>query len=129
VKKLILFAVFLLPVVAIAQNICVSFNGFYAYKIDKDNSAVIRFYEDGTVIASTSTNDYKHVATWFTKENADMVLQGKYKLKKCKSVFTVKGATGEQKYQIEINPETLDAVITDKKSKKSTKRNYTFVSS
>jgi hypothetical protein len=114
---------------AFSQNDCLNFKGFYAFKLNNENSAVLRFYEDGIVIASTSTNDYKHVATWFTKENKDMVLNGKYKLKKCRTNFTVKGYTGEQKYVISAGSGSLEAEITDVKSKKSTKRTYTFISS
>ncbi|MFL5754367.1 MAG: hypothetical protein ACJ76F_13230, partial [Bacteroidia bacterium] len=101
----------------------------YAFKLNNENSAVLRFYEDGTVIASTSTNDYKHVATWFTRENQEMVLSGKYKLKKCRSSFTVKGYSGEQKYVIVAGSGSLEAEITDVKSKKTTKRTYILISS
>ena len=129
-KKVILFILLSISTsVLFSQNTCINYNGFYAFKLNDENSAVLRFYEDGTVIASTSTNDYKHVATWFVKENKDMVLNGKYVLKKCKTSFTVKGYTGEQKYELVTSPDSIDAEITDKKSKKSTKRVYTFISS
>ena len=32
----------------------IEFDGIYVYKLDEENSAVIRFYEDGVVIVSTS---------------------------------------------------------------------------
>jgi hypothetical protein len=127
-KPFFLIPLLLITALSFAQNTCVNYNGFYAFKLSNENSAVLRFYEDGTVIASTSTNDYKHVATWFVKDNADMVLKGDYKMKKCTSAFTVKGYTGEQKYTVTSSPETIEAEIKDKKSGKTTKRTYTFIS-
>src|SRR4051812_3746950 len=75
----------------------VKFNGIYAFKLDSENSAIIRFYEDGTTLASTSVNDYMDVFSWFHKENKDMVLKGTYSIKKCDIKFEVSGMTGEQK--------------------------------
>jgi hypothetical protein len=55
-----------------------------------------------------------------------MVLKGKYKIKKCKITFDVRGSTGEQKYDGEINGDKIEFELRDKESKKSTKRMYTF---
>ena len=63
------------------SNCAVKYNGIYACKLDNEHSAIIRFYEDGTVLASTSVNDYRDVFSWFHKENKDMVLKGTYKIK------------------------------------------------
>lgn len=104
----------------------VSYNGIYAIKLDDEHSAVLRFYEDGTVLASTSVNDYMDVMTWFNKDNKQMVLTGKYKIRKCSISFDVSGMTGEQSYEGTINGNTIDVILTDKESKKSTKRVYTF---
>ncbi len=104
----------------------VQYNGIYAYKLDAENSAIIRFYEDGTVLASTSVNDYMDVFSWFHKENKDMVLKGTYKIKKCGISFDVSGMTGEQKYQGVISGNTIEFDLKDKSSKKSAKRTYTF---
>lgn len=128
-KKIFFILLCISAGIACAQNECISYKGFYAIRLDNEHSAVLRFYEDGTVIASTSTNDYKQVAQWFIKDNQDMVLKGTYKLKKCKSGFTVKGYTGEQKYEITATPGSIDAHITDKQSKKTTTRTYTFIPS
>lgn len=104
----------------------VKYNGIYAFKLDKENSAIIRFYEDGTVLASTSVNDYFDVFSWFHKENKDMVLKGTYKIKKCEIKFEVTGMTGEQKYKGTISENTIDMKLSDGASKKSVSRVYTF---
>lgn len=109
------------------SNCTVSFNGIYAYKLDNEHSAVLRFFEDGTVLASTSVNDYFDVMTWFTKENKDRVLKGKYKIKKCEIFFDVEGDTGKQSYQGVISGNSIQFKLTDKQSKKSTDRTYIFV--
>lgn len=104
----------------------VSYNGIYAIKLDEEHSAVLRFYEDGTVLASTSVNDYMDVFTWFHKDNKDMVLSGKYKIKECSIKFEVSGMTGKQKYEGEINGSSITFHIKDEGSDKSTQRSYTF---
>ncbi|HET6990065.1 MAG TPA: hypothetical protein VFJ43_02025, partial [Bacteroidia bacterium] len=80
----------------------VQFDGIYVYKLDTENSAIIRFYDDGVVLVSSSINDYSQVMTWFNrdKENFSRVLTGKYKIgeKDLSIKFIVKGETGEQKY-------------------------------
>jgi len=108
------------------DNCTVNYKGIYAIKLDTEHSAVLRFYEDGTVLASTSVNDYMDVMTWFNKDNKDMVLKGKYKIKKCSVGFSVSGATGEQEYEGDVQGNQLNLTITDKESKKHTKRTYTF---
>lgn len=108
------------------ESCTVKYNGIYAYKLDNENSAIIRFYEDGTVLASTSVNDYMDVFSWFHQENKDMVLKGKYTIKKCSIKFDVSGMTGEQKYKGTINGNTIDITLTDEASKKTAKRTYTF---
>ena len=127
-------ALFLLPVVLIAlisssfsgDSCTLNYKGIYAIQLDNEHSAVLRFYEDGTVLASTSVNDYMDVMTWFNKDNKDMVLKGKYKVKKCGISFDVSGMTGEQEYEGEIQGNVLNLEITDKESKKHVKRTYTF---
>jgi hypothetical protein len=104
----------------------VKYNGIYAFKLDNENSAVIRFYEDGTVLASTSINDYMDVFSWFHKDNKDMVLTGKYKIKKCDIKFEVTGQTGEQKYNGTVEENTITVKLTDETSKKTATRTYTF---
>ena len=130
---LLLFAVFSgLSFIAYRPN--VEFNGIYVYKLDAENSAVIRFYEDGVVIVSTSVNDYSKVMTWFNrdKENFSRILSGKYKIgKKDASIrFNVKGETGEQKFTGHILADkTLQLHIVNPKDNTSTDRTYTFVKS
>lgn len=104
----------------------VNYKGIYAFQLDKEHSAILRFYEDGTVLASTSVNDYLDVMTWFNKDNKDMVLKGTYKLKKCAIKFHVSGMTGEQEYEGEIQGDNIEFDLRDKGSKQSTKRSYTF---
>ena len=104
----------------------VKYNGIYAYKLDNEYSAVIRFYDDGTVLASTSVNDYMDVFDWFHKENKEMVLAGKYNIKKSNIKFDVSGVSGEQNYDGAISENTISIKLTDKKSKKTAIRTYTF---
>lgn len=123
---LIVFVSFSFVVSKDKSNCVVTYNGIYAYKIDNEHSAIIRFYEDGTVLASTSVNDYMDVFSWFHKENKDLVLKGKYTIKKCEIKFEVSGMTGEQKYKGVISGNTLNIKLTDKDSKKTVDRVYTF---
>ena len=128
-KPLYLLSALLITVIlsAFSGDKCtVNYKGIYAIKLDNESSAVLRFYEDGTVLASTSVNDYMDVMTWFNKENKDMVLKGKYKIKKCGISFNVSGMTGEQEYEGDIQGNLLNLEITDKESKKHVKRTYTF---
>jgi len=121
---LMLFAITLLSFRG--DKCSVSYNGIYAVKLDDEHSAVLRFYEDGTVLASTSVNDYMDVMTWFTKEHKDMVLAGKYKIKKCSISFSVSGMTGEQSYEGSISGNKLQVTLTDGETKKSASRVYVF---
>jgi hypothetical protein len=128
-KKIVLpFLVIVFALVAFTNvdNCSVSYKGIYAFKLDNEHSAILRFYEDGTVLASTSVNDYLDVFTWFHKENKDMVLTGKYKIKKCSIKFEVTGATGTQKYEGTIRGETLEVKLTDEATKKTATRAYTY---
>lgn len=109
------------------------FDGIYVFKVDSESSAVIRFYEDGVVIVSSSTNDYSKVMTWFNrdKENFSRVLTGKYKKNNKGAIrFNVKGETGEQKYSGKIlNDKTIQLHIFNPKDKSSADRLYSFVKS
>ncbi len=126
--KYILGLVFIVLLTSFKGDTCrPEYGGIYVFKIDNENSAVLRFYEDGSVIASTSVNNYKKVITWFHKGNVDMVLSGKYKVKKCKIKFKVKGMTGEQEYKGIISGQSITFDLTDGKSKAVTQRTYTFV--
>ncbi|HEX8516558.1 MAG TPA: hypothetical protein VF868_10190 [Bacteroidia bacterium] len=109
-----------------ADNCKVNYNGIYAIKLDEEHSAVLRFYEDGTVLASTSVNDYMDVMSWFNKENKDMVLKGNYKIKKCDIKFKVSGMNGEQSYEGAISDDRISFQVMNKDSKKSISRTYTF---
>jgi hypothetical protein len=108
------------------ENCDLKYKGIYAIKLDEEHSAVLRFYEDGTVLASTSVNDYMDVMGWFNKDNKDMVLKGTYKVKKCAIKFSVSGMTGEQSYEGEISGDRINFELSNKDSKKTAKRTYTF---
>ncbi|MEO6882602.1 MAG: hypothetical protein ABI199_01110 [Bacteroidia bacterium] len=107
----------------------VNCNGIYAFKIDANNSAILRFYDDGTVLASSSVNNYTNVLTWFTKDNQKMVLSGKYKIKKCAFKFKVKGETGSQKYEGTLQDNQLTLTVEDLKTKTFATRVYSFIAS
>ena len=123
----ILACMMLMAALAFKADTCrLNYNGIYAVKLDNENSAVLRFYEDGTVLASTSVNDYMDVMSWFNKDNKDMVLKGSYKLKGCEVKFKVSGMTGEQSYDGTIEGSTINFELSNKDSKKGVKRTYTF---
>lgn len=108
------------------------FEGIYTFKIDNESSAVIRFYSDRVVLVSTSVNDYKQVMTWFNRdpENYSRVLTGKYKResKSCSIRFTVKGETGEQRYEGQvISDSLLQLNIFNPATKAKASRQYKFV--
>lgn len=108
------------------------YDGIYVFEIDAENAAVIRFYEDGMVLVSTSVRDYAKVMTWFNRdpENASRVLTGKYKISKgsCSIRFNVKGETGEQKYDGNlVSEKNIHLHIFNPADKSSTDREYHFV--
>jgi hypothetical protein len=108
------------------ETCSVKYDGIYAVKLSEEHSAVLRFYEDGTVLASTSVNDYMDVFSWFHKDNKDLVLKGTYKIKKCGIKFEVSGMTGEQKYEGDISGDAINVLLKDTETKKSVNRTYTF---
>jgi|ERR1051326_622863 hypothetical protein len=105
----------------------VQYTGIYTASVDNETDAHIRFYDDGTVLVSTSVKNIKDVSTWFTKENSDRVLKGKYKIKGCSIRFEVKGDTGKQSFSGTISGDDLIMDITNGKSKASTSRTYHFI--
>ena len=109
-----------------SDNCKLSYKGIYAIKLDEEHSAILRFFEDGTVLASTSVNDYFNVMTWFNKENKEMVLMGKYKIKKCVIKFEVEGQSGTQEYEGTIEGDKINFEVKDKKTKGVAKRVYTY---
>ncbi|HVA97405.1 MAG TPA: hypothetical protein VNG53_00805 [Bacteroidia bacterium] len=134
-KKLILFSSAILICLSTmsfkqSDDTCkINCNGIYAFKIDAKTSAILRFFDDGTVLASSSINDYTDVNTWFTKDNTKMVLSGKYKVKKCSFKFKVKGETGSQKYVGTIQENQLTVTVEDLNNKTFTTRIYSFIAS
>ena len=126
IKLAFLFLLFVGAGLLKAQDCKPNYIGFYYFKLSDDNSAVLRFFANGEVIATTSSNKYDEVETYFTLEKKDLMLHGKYKWKKCSSSFTVKGDTGEQHYEVTKQGEELLVTLTDKATKKSTTRTYSF---
>ncbi|MCC7302907.1 MAG: hypothetical protein IT233_09705 [Bacteroidia bacterium] len=123
ILHLLLFLLF-----APAQSSCpIRTDGIYTAPVDQETDAHIRFYPEGIVIVSTSVKEMKDVKTWFHKENSDRVLKGKYKIKKGKVKFSVKGDTGEQQFSGTIGCDKLEMTITDPLTKASTRRNYVLI--
>ena len=108
-------------------NCTVQYNGIYTCSVDDETDAHIRFYDDGTVIASTSIKNIVFVNKWFTKENIDLVLKGTYKIKGCNIKFKAKGDTGEQDFNGTINGNELILEVKDAKTKAKTMRTYKFI--
>src|SRR5687767_10179852 len=103
-----LFMLFLLVSIQLpAQSCPLEFNGFYYHKIDGETSAVIRFFENGEVLVTTSTSSYEDLLKYLSVERKDMMLHGKYKWKKCSASFTVKGDTGEEHLDIKKEGDDL----------------------
>ncbi len=132
--RLFSFTLLLTVILAFKGDKCpaLQFDGIYTFKIDSESSAIIRFYPDNVVLVSTSVNDYKQVMTWFNRdpENFSRILTGKYKRssKNCTIKFTVKGETGEQRYEGQIiNEQLLELNIFNPATKAKTKRQYKFV--
>ena len=105
----------------------VKYNGIYTCSVDAETDAHIRFYDDGTVIASTSIKNIVFVNKWFTKENIDLVLKGTYKIKGCNIKFKTKGENGEQDYNGTINGDDLLLEVKDAKTKAKATRTYKFI--
>ncbi len=110
-----------------SQSCVIKTEGIYTASVDKETDAHIRFYSDGLVIVSTSVKEIKDVKFWFHKDNVDRILKGKYKVKKGKVKFSVKGDTGEQKFEGIVGCDELKVTITDALSKASTERSYKFI--
>ncbi|MDF2436455.1 MAG: hypothetical protein K0Q95_831 [Bacteroidota bacterium] len=127
IKVLSVLVIVVLIISFVADDCKVNYNGIYTYKIDEEHSAVLRFYEDKTVLASTSTNDYMDVMSWFNKENKEMVLKGSYSIKGSTIKFKVSGMTGEQNYEGEIAADKINFNLKNKDSKKGINRTYTFI--
>ena len=107
-----------------APNYC----GYYENKasvliIDKGNLSLKQYEETETPYRLPDNMD---VFSWFHKDNKDMVLAGKYKIKNCVISFSVMGMTGEQYYNGDVSEKTIWFRLTDKESKRGTTRMYTF---
>lgn len=109
-----------------AQKCKPNLNGFYYFKVNEESSAVLRFFANGEVIATTSNNKYEEVEKYFTLEKKDLMLSGKYKWKKCSSSFTLGGDTGKQMYRVEKKNENLIVNIRDNSSAQTIQRTYLF---
>lgn len=103
------------------------YDGIYVAPVDNETDAHIKFFPDGKVLVSTSVKNIDEVKTWFTTENEDMILIGKYKKSKCKVSFTVSGNSGGQKFKCTISNNELTTVVTDSKTKNKISRTYKFV--
>ena len=124
--SLILFLLFL-SAFKRGGNCTIQYNGIYTCSVDDETDAHIRFYDDGTVIASTSIKNIVFVNKWFTKENIDLVLKGTYKIKGCNIKFKAKGDTGEQDFNGTISGNDLVLEVKDAKTKAKTTRTYKFI--
>lgn len=103
-------------------------DGIYVYKLDSEHSAVIRFYDDKTVLVSTSVNNYADVMSWLNRdpENFSRVLTGKYKMSGCAIRFKVKGETGYEKFEGTVSGNTISMHIVNPNGT-ATDREYAFV--
>lgn len=119
--------IFLFILFSGSQSCALRTDGIYTASINTETDAHVRFYPEGIVIVSTSVKEFKDVKTWFHKENKDRVLTGKYKIKKGKLKFSVKGDTGEQVFEGTVGCDEIRVTITDPKTKASTLRIYKLI--
>ena len=126
-QKTFLLLIISLQFSFISQPCLIKTEGIYTASVNVDTDAHIRFYTDGLVIVSTSVKEFKDVKTWFHKDNVARILKGKYKVKKARIKFSVKGETGEQKFEGTVGCDEITVTITDAKTKASTLRIYKFL--
>ena len=53
-------------------------NGVYYASLDKETNIYLRFYENDTVVTTSSMNNVKKAATYIAKELGDKLMRGKY---------------------------------------------------
>jgi hypothetical protein len=88
-------------------NCKLEYDGLYYSQIDSDYFAYVKFYEDGTVLHTTSIEKIDEVTKFFTKEYKTNVLSGTYSFGKCNVSFNVFGKTGAMKFKGDLEGDTL----------------------
>lgn len=63
-----LIALFLFTISCTSNKENIRFDGFYQKEM-KESYSFLRFYKDGTVIATSSSDKMEEILSWFTKEN------------------------------------------------------------
>ncbi len=88
-------------------NCQLEYEGLYYAPLDTDYAAYIKFYEDGTVLHTTSIEKIEEVTKFFSKEYKKNVLSGTYSFGKCNVSFSVFGKTGGMKFSGSMEGDTL----------------------
>ena len=91
-----------------------------------DGWGYCRFYEDGTVIAVTSTGSPSQVARWFSKEHGH-VSRGRYRVKGRRLTFSATSGSGTVDYTGEIQGDKLTLNVHSHINGNRSRRAYRFV--
>jgi hypothetical protein len=88
------------------DGIVLRFDGIYQSEKQEDYYQYLRFYDDGTVIAVSSTGTPEQVAKWFTRKHD--VSRGTYIITGRRIVFTATSESGAVDYDGRIKTEQME---------------------
>ena len=106
------------------------FNGIYQSEIfNNEYWQYFRFYEDGIVIAVSSTGTPSDIADWFKKENIESkdLSHGEYKIDDSELVFSIISVNGTVDYEGEIQENILTLDFYSHINDTQGTRTYTFL--
>lgn len=83
------------------------FKGLYKVDLEDGDAVYFRFFKDGSVLHTTSTQNETHAFSYLQLENKDNLLFGKYSDGNCNIKGKVKGETGVLSFWGSIQGETL----------------------
>jgi hypothetical protein len=93
----------------VKTNAFINYNGIYQSEKVNDYWGYLRFYDDGTVIAVSSTGTPKEISRWFNKENSERIefSTGHYTIENHIITFSVTSSRGTVDYEGIILDDTL----------------------
>ena len=89
-----------------AGKIVLRYDGLYQAESESDYFYYLRFYQDGTVLSTSSTGNSRQVARWFNKEKPSLS-KGRYTTLGSKIKFSTTSSYGTVDYQGEIKEKSL----------------------
>lgn len=87
----------------LSKNESIRFDGIYRQENTDRGFSLLRFYNDGTVIAVSTEGKLEKILTWFTKDKNREI--GKYKINNLNISFSTISRWGNYKYKGTINNE------------------------